>query len=250
MSTTPFIVFLFFIGCTSSKSHPVEGEGESEFDPGVGGDDGGDVDGDNEELDTGQPDEEWEEDDTGDAPEPSERTVCYPGALEDYTACFPLVDHSDSMGPSYEYPEPYEGSAQYVAPVRYLDLSTIDHALSLAPNFGLGEFMHEDKGRFGLFQVHAVESLQAIRDASGGALYVTSGYRNVTYNEGVGGATSSRHMYGDAVDMHSAVLSLGELGALCDELDAGFVKYYDTHVHCDWRDDPLDESFFEVGELD
>ena len=238
MKAFAYIVFLFSISCTSPKEHPPEGEADSELDPGP-------IDKEDDHVDTGWTDDEPEEDDTGVVTEPSEQTVCYPGAAEDYTACFGLVDHSDSMGEAYEYPEPYEGSAQYVEPTRYLDLSTIDHASLLSPNFGLGEFMDVVKGRFGFFQVHAVESLQAIREASGGAVYVTSGYRNVTYNEEVGGATWSRHMYGDAVDMHSAVLSLSELGALCDELDAGFVKYYDTHVHCDWRDDPLDESFFE-----
>jgi uncharacterized protein YcbK (DUF882 family) len=234
MKTFTSIVFLFLWACTSTKTHPPEAEGESELDPGP-------VD----ETDTGQSDDEPDEVDTGVVIEPSDQVVCYPGSLEDYTACFGLVEYSDTMGPSYEYPEPYEGSEQYLEPTRYVDLSSVDHSSSLAPNFGLGELMHVDKGQFGLFQVHAVESLQAIRDASGGALYVTSGYRNVTYNEDVGGATWSRHMYGDAVDMHSDVLSLSELGALCDELDAGFVKYYDTHVHCDWRDDPLDESFFD-----
>jgi uncharacterized protein YcbK (DUF882 family) len=67
----------------------------------------------------------------------------------------------------------------------------------------------------------------------------------VTYNEGVDGATWSRHIYGDAVDMYSDTLSLAELAEACNDLGAGFTKLYTTHVHCDWRDHELDRAFFE-----
>ena len=224
------------LGC-SNKAHPPGGEGDEEFDPGVEDEaEDGEVD---PGVDTGEPDDELE-----DVPM-SGAEVCYPGVNADYSACFPLVDRVEEMGDAYEYPEPYEGSEQYLAPTRFVDLNPTDHTVPLSGNFALGEFMHKNKGQFGLYQVHAVENLQAIREASGGPLYAHSGYRNVTYNEGVGGAEWSRHIYGDAMDMHSDTVSLSELAELCEDFGAGFTKLYDSHVHCDWRDDPLDSAFFE-----
>ena len=225
------------LGCADPK-HPAGGEGDRELDPGV--------------LDVGTgpvaprtgSDTGMEPDDRVEAPDASAE-VCYPGTAGDYSMCFPLVDHVTEMGVAYDYPEPYRGSEQYLAPTRYIDLDPIDHGLPLSPNFVFGEFMHKDKGQFGLYQVHAVESLQGIRAATGGPVYTHSGYRNVTYNEGVGGAEWSRHIYGDAMDMHSDTVSLAELASICEDFGAGFTKLYDSHVHCDWRDDPLDLAFFE-----
>jgi hypothetical protein len=106
--------------------------------------------------------------------------------------------------------------------------------------------LQEWKGRYAIYQIHAVEQLQAIRDTIGGPLRVHSGYRNVSYNADVGGATWSRHMYGDSVDMSSSVASLNDLSDICDDLGAGYIGMYDTHVHCDWRDDILDPAFFDA----
>ncbi len=179
----------------------------------------------------------------------SGQEVCYPGEDSAYTTCLPLVDHSDEWGPAYAYPVPLDDSPFYRAPVRFLDLSTdeADPRLKLAPNFQLDEFMEEYKGRFGLFQVHAVESIQLMREAIGGPLYVNSAYRNVDYNAGVGGATWSRHLYGDAVDIRSDDASLDELAELCEDLGAGFTSVYTSHVHCDWRDDALDLAFYDAA---
>lgn len=173
--------------------------------------------------------------------------VCYLGEDRAGETCFPLVDWDPAWGEDYEYPEPYGGSAQYAAPARYLDLSTLDPSTKLAPNFALDELMQEEKGQYGLFQTHVVEHLQGIRDDSGGAINVNSGYRNITWNAGVGGVSSSRHLYGDAVDITSAVLDLDELAGLCSDWGADYTEVYESHVHCDWRDDPLDPAFYDVA---
>ena len=184
--------------------------------------------------------------DTGETAEPipSGYEVCYPGARAE--VCLPLVEHSDSWGADYEYPAPYQGSAQYIAPARFLDLRKADPSLFLSDNFLLQELMQEYKGRYGMFQVHALESLQALRELTGGALYVNSAYRNVTYNQDAEGATHSRHMFGDAVDMYSGVTTLQGLADACGTLAASYVSLYATHVHCDWRNHSLDPAFFDV----
>lgn len=250
------VPLVMLMSCTEKESsgpHPEEGEGANEYDPGPPEDeapsgDAPDDDGssdDPEEEDTGEPADDPEDTGSSPDPEPAGREVCYPGELSDYTACFPVVEASDDMGSDYAYPEMFEGNPQYSKPVGYLDLRVSDHDTSLAPNFVFSEFMSEAKGPFGFFQVHVVEAMQAIREASGGPIYVNSGYRNVAYNEEVGGATWSRHMYGDAVDMYAGALSLSELIEVCEDLGADFTLEYDTHVHCDWRDHPLDKAFFE-----
>jgi len=179
----------------------------------------------------------------------SGQEVCYPGDDGAYSACLPTVDHHDDWGSAYDYPPPLEGDPLYSAPVRFIDLSAdeADPRLKLAPNFQLDELMQEHKGRFALFQVHAVESIQLMREAIGGPLYINSAYRNVDYNEGVGGATWSRHQYGDAVDIRSDDASLDELADLCADLNAGFTSVYTSHVHCDWRDNALDTAFYDVA---
>jgi len=191
-------------------------------------------------------------DDTGTGGTTSETNeVCYPGADESWTTCIPVVDWSSGWGADYSYPAPYGGDLQYSAPARYVDLSrsTANPSLALAPNFVLDEFMQEWKGTYGVFQSHVVAHMQDIRDRVGGAVSVNSGYRNVTYNAGVGGAEYSRHQYGDAVDFYSSSASLGTLEDYCYDEGAGYVGLYDTHIHCDWRDDPLDTAFYDVSSL-
>ena len=263
MKTVVLIVgFGVGVACTPKDTtgpHPAVGEGPEEFDPGPSNED--DPSSDDPPVDDPPPDDsppadppmedpaedtgEHGAEDTGSVLEESAVEVCYPGELSDYTDCFPIVPATASMGADYAYPEPFEGNPQYNPPTAYLDLRVSDHEHPLSPNFRFSEFMSEAKGPFGFFQVHVVESLQAIREASGGPIYVNSGYRNVAYNEAVGGATWSRHQYGDAVDMYSGVLSLAELEDVCQDMGADFTLLYDTHVHCDWRDHPLDLSFFD-----
>jgi hypothetical protein len=170
--------------------------------------------------------------------------ACYPGADETWTTCLPV--HTLTPIPAeYIYPPPLDGDPQYTAPTRYLDLDLEDPRLALAPNFVLEETAQAWKGRWGVVQGHAVARLQDLRDELG-ALVVNSGYRNPVYNEGVGGATWSRHQYGDAFDLDPASVSLDDLADACADHGAGYVGVYETHIHCDWRDDPLDPAFFDL----
>lgn len=194
-------------------------------------------------VDTGAPD------DAGTDYEPvipSDEVVCYPGVDNTWTTCLPLVSWSSAWGDDYDYPEPLDDNPLYSAPLRFIDLNAPEAEADppLAPNFMLSELMQPWKGRFALFQPTALAHVQAIRDSIAAPLTVNSGYRNITYNASVGGATWSRHLYGDATDMASSDASLDELGALCEGLGAGYVGYYDTHVHCDWREDPLEPAFY------
>jgi hypothetical protein len=125
----------------------------------------------------------------------------------------------------------------------WLDLAVEDPSLSLAPNFILDEVAQEWKGRYAVVQPHAIQRLQDMRDVLG-PLIVNSGYRNVTYNASVGGSTWSRHMWGDAFDLDPVSVSLDVLADTCAESGAGYIGVYESHIHCDWRDDPIDLLFF------
>ncbi|MFZ5475270.1 MAG: D-Ala-D-Ala carboxypeptidase family metallohydrolase [Myxococcota bacterium] len=188
--------------------------------------------------------------DTGDPPEdtdPSEPIACYLGPSRDHAACLDVVDYDPAWGEDYAYPDAYDGSAQYIAPARYVDLAAVDPRLEIAPNFVLEEYMAEWKGRWGVMQTHVVDAMQDVRDEVGGPVSVNSGYRSPEYNAGVGGVTYSRHQYGDAVDLDVEGMSADELADICDRLGADYVATYSTgHTHCDWRDHPLDPAFYDL----
>ncbi|HHO50570.1 MAG TPA: hypothetical protein ENK18_06760 [Deltaproteobacteria bacterium] len=145
--------------------------------------------------------------------------------------------------PDYSYPPPLSGSGQYISPIRYLDLDALSPDTRLAPDFRLGEIAESWKGQHAVVQPHAIESLQNLRDDVG-ALTVTSGYRSPGYNASIGGASSSRHMYGDGFDLAPLATTLPNLSDRCGRHGAGYTEIYETHVHCDWRDDALDDPFY------
>ncbi|MFT5583361.1 MAG: hypothetical protein ACI9VR_000939 [Cognaticolwellia sp.] len=222
------------------EERPVR-EGPREQDP----QDSGDPQDTGEPQDTETDTDTSEPQDTGDPVDPGLDRLCFPGPAMDWSVCFDLVDYESSWGADYDYPDPLNGSAQYSKPLRFLDLSKVtDVGQKLAPNFTFGEFLAERKGRYGILQPHLVERLQELRNDLG-SLSVNSGYRNIGYNAGVGGASYSRHVYGDAADLDPGSVSLGTLGAACDTNGAGYVGYYETHVHCDWRDSPQEPAIFD-----
>jgi hypothetical protein len=164
--------------------------------------------------------------------------LCFLGPDRDNSVCFPLAYPGSPSG--YSYPSPLNNN--YRKPVAYIDLDAVDESTKIAPNFSLGEIAQRFKGRYAVVQPHAIERLQAMRDAAGG-LGINSGYRSPSYNSGVGGATRSRHMYGDAFDIRPLSTSINALEGVCTS-NGGKLVEYNSHVHCDWRYDPQDTKLF------
>jgi zinc D-Ala-D-Ala carboxypeptidase len=67
-------------------------------------------------------------------------------------------------------------------------------------------------------------------------LHVNSWYRPNSVNKSVGGASDSRHQYGDAVDIRSNYLSPQDIYRLLDKIHVrgGMGRYY-SFVHLDFR---------------
>lgn len=173
--------------------------------------------------------------------------LCFPGANGDGTTCVPVVPAS-SVGSGYDYPAPLSGNANYRAPVAYIDLEAVGD-VQIAANFRLGEVAQAHKGRYAVVQPHAIARLQAIRNELG-AIGVNSGYRSPSYNASIDGATHSRHMFGDGFDLAPQSVSLSTLEGACTD-HGGTLVEYTSHVHCDWRNDPVDMVLFgaaAVGE--
>jgi hypothetical protein len=221
-----------------------DGDGDGDGEPGDGDGEPGDGDGDGEPGD-GDGDGDGEPGD-GDGDQPNFDQACYLGPAKDNSVCFPLVS-LNPLPSGYDYPAPLQGNVNYRAPVRYLDLQAIDNTAAVAPNFTLDEFAQVWKGRYAVVQPHAVARMQTLRDALG-AIGVNSGYRAPGYNASIGGATWSRHMYGDAFDLNPLAVSLATLETACTQ-NAGFLVEYGSHVHCDWRGVPVDVGFFGLPSI-
>jgi hypothetical protein len=168
--------------------------------------------------------------------------ACFPGPSSAYDVCLETFELSP-VPAAYVYPPPLGGDPQYNAPERFVDLSIEGPSTALAANFVLDEVAQEFKGQYAVVQVHAIERLQAMRDQLG-AIVVNSGYRSPDYNASIGGATWSRHMYGDAFDLDPVSATLDGLVQACAAEGAGYIELYATHVHCDWRADGLDPAFY------
>lgn len=191
-----------------------------------------------EDCDTHDGDAGDDSGDGDDADEPNTDELCFLGPDRDNSVCFPLARPGSPSG--YNYPSPLNNN--YRAPIAYIDLDEVDESTKIAPNFTLSEIATRAKGRYAVVQPHAVERIQAMRDAAG-SLRINSGYRSPSYNSGVGGATRSRHMYGDAFDIKPLSTSINALEGVCTS-NGGKLVEYNSHVHCDWRYDPQDSKLF------
>lgn len=146
---------------------------------------------------------------------------------------------SNVSGSSYNLPD---GSGLgYTAPSQYFGPEDIAANPQLTPNLRLCDVTNcgadRRTGDYVVIDPFMVAQLDNIyNDLSG--LQVNSGYRSPAYNQSVGGATHSRHQYGDAVDIRvTSSNTEAMIEASCRRRGATNIYTYDSgaHVHCDWR---------------
>lgn len=88
--------------------------------------------------------------------------------------------------------------------------------------------------------------IDALRHAYGAARTINSAYRDPIRNASVGGATRSRHMFGDAADLRNVTLTMTEYRAMKSAARAAHADYIEPIsgpcrtdcVHADWRNHP------------
>lgn len=182
--------------------------------------------------------------------DPLKPKICYQGANKDNKAC---VNLKSIAATTEGYKNPYTSSSfpsgfskdQYRMPIQGVILASSSPNLKIAKNFKLSEFMSIQKGDYGIFSTIALSLMQKIRDQVQGSLKVHSGFRSPKWNSGIDGSAEwSRHQYGDGIDFSSSTATLDQLIQICVSLGADFKRKYVSHVHCDWRNEPLDSSFY------
>jgi len=89
-------------------------------------------------------------------------------------------------------------------------------------------------------EVHA-QNLQTIRDFCNSSVVINSGYRCLSYNAKVGGASKSQHMTGNASDVVISGYTDSEVADIIEGLirigaiDEGGLGRYNTFTHYDRR---------------
>jgi uncharacterized protein YcbK (DUF882 family) len=84
-------------------------------------------------------------------------------------------------------------------------------------------------------------NLQVLRDTTGKAISINSGYRSPEHNKAIGGASASQHMLGTAADIVVEGMTPAEVFAKIEELQAqgkmaiGGLHAYPTFTHYDIR---------------
>jgi len=125
-----------------------------------------------------------------------------------------------------------------------LIITTAD--IELSPHFRAAEFRCPCCG-VTVIAEEVIEALEVLREFLGQPIRVTSGYRCPRHNREVGGAPTSLHMAGAAVDV--IVPGWENRGVAEQAALAGFkgIIVYETHVHLDLRADPLYLEYLEKG---
>jgi hypothetical protein len=178
--------------------------------------------------------------------------LCYYGEQKTEKCLTLSLASEEELNTRYRYLNPNTNSSfprgaiqhQYRSPLKYLDLNFHSPETQLTQNFKLDELMQTKKGPYAIYSPLALYYIQKMRLDSGRSININSGYRSPGYNALIGGAKWSRHMYGDALDFTVSGRTLNQAKELCLKHGASFFQLYKTHIHCDWRNSPLNEKIF------
>mgnify|MGYP006140080725 CR=1 FL=1 len=92
----------------------------------------------------------------------------------------------------------------------------------MTKNFNISEFNSKDGSKMPsdvfLNMIKLANQLQILRDYTGRAITVNSGYRSPKHNAKIGGSLSSQHLLGKAADITIEALKPSEVYMIIDEL--------------------------------
>ena len=80
-----------------------------------------------------------------------------------------------------------------------------------------------------------VEILQKIRDYFGKPVHINSAYRCAKHNKSVGGASKSKHLYGQAADIKITGVKPVEIAKYAEYIGVKGIGLYSNFVHVDTR---------------
>ena len=107
----------------------------------------------------------------------------------------------------------------------------------LSRNFSRSEFSCRCNCGRDTIDAELLKVLEAIREYFDMPVKITSGHRCYIHNNAVGGASTSQHLFGRAVDLHINGVGSVEIAKFIDDTygDVYGVGIYATWVHLDTR---------------
>ena len=110
-----------------------------------------------------------------------------------------------------------------------------DGEKNLTTNFKVKEFRCQDGSDTILIDSDLVNYLQKIREWTGAAVTITSGYRTPSHNASQGGASNSYHVKGQAADIVVSGKTPIEIARLAQTIGMKGIIKYSGFVHVDTR---------------
>jgi uncharacterized protein YcbK (DUF882 family) len=131
-----------------------------------------------------------------------------------------------------------------VSEVGVYSLSEMGPGLRVSEHFTLEEFACSDGSDVVLIHPGLIQLLESIRLEIGGPLYINSAYRSHHHNSIIGGAKTSKHLYGLAADVRSPGIHPNQIAIFAEQLNVGGIGHYENFTHLDvygvnrrWRKD-------------
>lgn len=143
-------------------------------------------------------------------------------AVEDYFMA--LNDDEEVVNPAVKILEPFSGTRKFKR----------GDNVYLTENFHLSEYECRCGCGETLVDGDHIQKLQKFREKIGKPVRINSAYRCPAYNAKIGGASDSRHMYGDATDITADGIPPSVVYANADNIFDGVGKY-NTFTHVDSR---------------
>lgn len=107
--------------------------------------------------------------------------------------------------------------------------------IQLSKNFKLSEFVCKEGKNEVHIDMKLIDKLQQLRELLDKPVSIVSGYRSPAYNKLIGGATDSRHMYGDAADIKVTGIAPIDVALAAEGVGFDGIGVYDTWTHVDTR---------------
>ena len=117
----------------------------------------------------------------------------------------------------------------------YIEFNKTTPNFQLTKNFMLQEFLTKNKkDTTTKINLKIILELQNLRTIFGSPIAISSSYRSPSYNKSVNGATSSQHIYSNALDTFPLNGDIkGWLSCVVKNKKTGGIGQYKTFVHID-----------------